>query len=225
MKTAYAAVLGIVALLLGACVTGDEITSYVIDPDGSIEFSTYRNNLTSSEAGEDAKTDLANYIRSMEEKSDDLFTKLVEANAEEVHVVVLRRTSPASVLITGRIPSIDDFAVYMSEKEDVDHRFVCSSISKERVQGIRCEMTHTSSNEAPPAAAVMPEETQPDTTASHADPINVTRFILAKGAFINAQGFLLAPNKRSAVLDEDTLSKMQTSSITVSLEWQGSEAP
>ena len=58
MKTAYAAVLGIVALLLGACITGDEITNYVIDPDGSIEFTTYRDDLTliQAEAGEDAKT-------------------------------------------------------------------------------------------------------------------------------------------------------------------------
>ena len=225
MKTVYAAVLGIAALLLSACVTGDEITSYVIDPDGSIEFSTYRNNLTSSEAGEDAKTDLANYIRSMEEKSDDLFTKLVEANAQAVHVMVLRRASPASVLITGRIPSLNDFAVYMTEKADAENRVVCIAISKERVQGIRCELTHNSSNEELPAATVMPEETQPDATASNVDPINATRFILAKGAFIRAQGFLLAPNKRTAVFDEDTLSKMQTSPITVSLEWEGSEAP
>jgi hypothetical protein len=225
MKTVYAAVLGIAALLLSACVTGDEITSYVIDPDGSIEFSTYRNNLTSSEAGEDAKTDLANYIRSMEEKSDDLFTKLVEANAQDVYVMVLRRASPASVLITGRIPSLNDFAVYMTEKADAENRVVCIAISKERVQGIRCELTHNSSNEELPAATVMPEETQPDAAASNVDPINATRFILAKGAFIRAQGFLLAPNKRAAVFDEDTLSKMQTSPITVSLEWESSEAP
>ena len=225
MKTVYAAVLGIAALLLSACVTGDEITSYVIDPDGSIEFSTYRNNLTSSEAGEDAKTDLANYIRSMEEKSDDLFTKLVEANAQEVHVIVLRRASPASVLITGRIPSLNDLAVYMTEKADAENRVVCIAISKERVQGIRCELTHNSSNEELPAATVMPEETKPDAIASNVDPINVTRFVLAKGEFIKAQGFLLAPNKRAAVFDEDTLSKTQTSPITVSLEWQSSEAP
>jgi len=225
MKTVYAAVLGIAALLLSACVTGDEITSYVIDPDGSIDFSTYRNNLTSSEAGEDAKTDLANYIRSMEEKSDDLFTKLVEANAQEVHVMVLRRASPASVLITGRIPSLNDLAVYMTEKADAENPVICIAISKESVQGIRCELTHNSSNEELPAATVMPEETQPDATASNVDPINATRFILAKGAFIRAQGFLLAPNKRTAVFDEDTLSKMQTSPITVSLEWQSSDAP
>lgn len=225
MKTAYAAVLGIVALLLSACVTGDEITSYVIDPDGSIEFFTYRNNLTSSEVGEDAKTDLANYLQSMEAKSDNLFTKLVEASAQEVHVTVLRRASPASVLITGRIPSLNDFAVYMTEKADADYRFVCTAISKVRVQGIRCEWTHNSSNEDLSAATVMPEEIQPDASASNVDPINATRFVLAKGEFINAQGFLLAPNKRSAVFDEDTLSKIQTSSITVSLEWESSEAP
>jgi hypothetical protein len=225
MKTAYAAVLGIVALLLSACVTGDEITSYVIDPDGSIEFSTYRNNLTSSEAGEDAKMDLANYIQRMEEKSGDLFTKLVEANAQVVQVTILRRASPASVLITGRIPSLNDFAVFMTEKADADHRFVCTAISKECVQGIRCELTHNSSNEELPADTVMPEETKPDATASNVDPINATRFVLAKGAFIKAQGFLLAPDKRSAAFDEDTLSKIQTSSITVSLEWQSPEVP
>jgi hypothetical protein len=36
MKTAYTAGIGILALFLSACVTGDEVTSYVINPDGAI---------------------------------------------------------------------------------------------------------------------------------------------------------------------------------------------
>jgi hypothetical protein len=227
MKTAYAVTLCIVALFLSACVTGDEITSYVIDPQGSIEFSIYRHNLTSSEVGEDAQKDLANYIQSMNEKSDRLFAKLMAANAQEVNVALLRRASPASVLITGRIRSLNDFAVYLSEKEDSEHLIVCTPISKERVEGIQCELIRKPSNEKLPPDTVTPQETQSDAAAPSAAPLNVTRFALAEGSFTKTQGFLLAPNKRSAVLDESTLSKMWDSgapSITFSLEWQSPEA-
>ena len=96
MKAAYAAIIGVLALFFSACVSGDEITSYVIEPDGAVAFSIYRLNLTSDQTGEDAKNELANYIQELEEKKDDPFTGFAKANAEEVKVTVLRATSPAS---------------------------------------------------------------------------------------------------------------------------------
>lgn len=52
------------------------------------------------------------------------------------------------------------------------------------------------------------------------------RFALAKGSFVKAQGFLLARDKRYALLDMDTLSKKMENrellSITLALEREGS---
>ena len=94
MKALCAAVICVLGLLLSACVTGDEITSYVIDPDGAVAFSIYHLNLTSDQKkAEDAKDELTAYIRALEEKHDDLFTRLAKANAREVEVAVLRRPS------------------------------------------------------------------------------------------------------------------------------------
>ncbi|MBN1571154.1 MAG: hypothetical protein JXA73_25185 [Acidobacteria bacterium] len=216
-KAAYAAVIGILVLFLSACVTGDEITSYVIEPDGAISFSIYRLNLTSDETGEDAKKDLANYIQELEETRGDLFTNFVRANALEVKVTVLRPTSPASVLITGIIPSLDDFAAYISE-EDEDNRLVCTPISSERTRGLLFELIQKPSKEK--------AQSEPDGPQS--DSFDEIRFSLAEGSFTKAQGFLLAHDKRSAILDEDALVKTlnsQIPSITLSLEWQIPEAP
>lgn len=83
MKALCAAVIGILGLLLSACVTGDEITSYVIDPDGAVAFSIYRLNLTSDEKkAEDATKELTNYIRDLEEKRKGIFTKLEESKRQ-----------------------------------------------------------------------------------------------------------------------------------------------
>ena len=220
MKTAYAAVICILAFLFSACVTGDEITSYVIDPDGSISFSIYRLNLTSDQAGEKAKEELANYIQQLEEKSNDFFTKLAKANAKEVKATILRKASPASVLITGRFPSINDIAAYASE-EDKESKTVCTAISGERTRGILCELTRKPSKEK-----AQPEKAQPETLA-RADSFDEMRVSLAEGIFTKAQGCILSHDKRSALLDVETLVKMwnsQSPSIPTSLEWQIPEA-
>ena len=216
MKTAFAAVIGILALLLSACVTGDEITSYVIKPDGSIEFSIYRHNLTSDETREKANEELANYISDLEQKRGPVFSAIAKANTRGVQVTILRRTSSGSVLITGSFLSLDDFAADMSE-ENEDQSLACTAISRERVRGIQCESTWQSSK----------VQAQSETTSSSVEPLNGIRFALAEGSFTKAEGFILAHDKRSAILDDKTLSGMwgsQIPSIAFSLEWQIPEA-
>jgi hypothetical protein len=217
MKAACASVIGILAYLLSACVTGDEITSYVIEPVGSISFSIYRLNLTSDKTGEKAKEELANYIRNLEKQSSDHFTKLAKANAKEINVTILRKASPASVLITGRFASLNDFAAYSSEEDD-DSSLVCTPTSRERTRGILCELTRKPSK----------EKFRPETFRPRADSFEDVRVSLTKGIFTKAQGFTLSDSKRSALLDTDTLLKVwnsQIASIPLSLEWQIPEAP
>jgi hypothetical protein len=215
MKALCIALIGILGLLVTACVTGDDITSYVINPDGSVELSIYRLGLTSNEKkAEDAKEDLTNYIRDLEEMRGNLLTQLAKANAQEVRVAILRRASPASVLITGHIPSLNDFAAYLSE-EDKESSFVCTPISRERTHGLECELTRKQSQGKAQIEAVMPQ----------ADSFNATRFALAAGNFTKVQGFLLANNSRSALLDVDAMMNSQTPTITVLLEWQIPETP
>ncbi len=216
MKTAIAMVICILALFFSACVTGDEVTSYVIEPDGSIFFSIYRLNLTSNETGDKATKELANYIQQLEVKSASLFTRLANANAKEVKVVTLRKASPASILITGRFPSINDSAAYASE-EDKDSKTLCTAISRERTRGIFCELTRKKSQ----------EEAQPETLGPRADSFQEERVSLVEGIFTKAQGYILSHDKRSALLDLETLIKMwnsQSSSIPISLEWEIPEA-
>ncbi len=217
MKATYAAIIGVLALFFSACVTGDEITNYVIEPDGAVAFSIYRLNLTSDQTGEDAKKELAKYIQELEEKQGDLFTKLAKSNAKEVKVTVLRATSQASVLITGRFLSLEDFAAYISEGDE-DSSLVCTPVSTGSTRGLLCEMIQKSPKEG----------TQAETPASRQDSLNETCVSLAEGIFTKAEGFLLTHNKRSAILDQDALFKILNSKnpvITFSLEWQIPEAP
>jgi hypothetical protein len=206
-----------VTLLLSGCVTGDEITYYIVDPDGTVAFSIYRLNLTSDEKGENAKKDLTNYVRGLEENRDSLLLKLAKANAGEVSVKILRRTSPASVLITGRIPSLNDFAAYASETGKQDS-IICTSVSRERTRGIRCELIRKPSK----------EEARSEPAKSLADSFSQMRIALAEGGFTKAQGFIISNDRRSALLDMDLLSKLwenlDVRSIILSLEWQVPEA-
>ena len=210
MKSIYAAIISMLAFLMSGCITKDEITSVVIDPDGAVAFSIYRLNITSDQNGEDGKKEFAKYIRGLEEKSDAYFETLAKANAKDVKVTILRKDAPASVLITARIPSLKDLAASLS---DDDHN--CTVISTEHTRGIRCEYT---SKSKPSKEKELPEPAEP-----RANSFSEIRVALAEGTIVKAQGFSVAQDKRSALLDWETLQKMdywEVPSYAISLEWQ-----
>jgi hypothetical protein len=211
MKVLCVAIIGILGVLASACVTGDEITTYVIEPDEAVSFHIYRSNLASDQTGESGKQDLDSSIQKLEEKQADLFAKLAKANAQEVKVAVLRRISPASVMITGQIPTLTDFVSYLGDECE------CTPISRERIRGFHCELS-----QEPSAENSQSEADKPD-TGSHDE----MRFSLTEGKFTRAQGFNITHDGRSAVLEMDALDKAlkgSTSPFTLSLEWQIPEA-
>jgi hypothetical protein len=210
MKALCTAVIGILGLLVSACVTGDEITSYVFEPDGTVSFSIYRSSLASDQTGEAEKKDLDSYIQKLEEKQADLFAKLAKANAKEVKVAALRRNSPASILITGQIPTLTDFVSYLGDESE------CAPISRERVRGFHCEESQEPSQDK--------DQNPSENAIPRADYFNETRFTLASGTFTKVQGFLPAKDKRSAILDMEALMNSQTSTSFV-LEWDIPETP
>ena len=180
--------------------------NFVIDPDGAVTVSKYRSNLTSDQRGEDAKKELADFVRDLEQKSGSDFAKLEKANAKDVTVMILRRAAPASFLVTARIPSLKDLAVYMSDK-DTD----CTALSTERTRGIQCQLKLSKGK-------AIPEPANPP-----ADSFSEYRFALAEGTIIKAQGFSVAQDKHSALLDLEVLEKMENlevPSVTFLLEWQ-----
>jgi hypothetical protein len=206
MRAAYMAAIGIMVLLFSGCIVGDEIMNFVIDPDGAVTVSDYRTNLTSDQKGENASKELADFVRDLEQKSGSNFAKLEKANAKDVQVMILRRAAPASFLVTARIPSLKDLAVYISDN-DTD----CTALSTERTRGIQCQLKLSKGKAIPEPAKY------------RADSFSEYRFALAEGTIIRAQGFSVAQDKHSALLDLEALEKMENlevPSVTLLLEWQ-----
>jgi hypothetical protein len=208
MKTICAAMIGMLAFLMSGCITKDEITNVVIDPDGAVTFSIYSLNITSDEKGENGKKEFADYIRGLEEKNGSAIEALAKANATDVKITILRKAAPASVLITGHFPSLKDLAAGLSD-DDIS----CTAISTEHTRGIRCKATITPSKEKE-----LPEPAKP-----RANSFSEIRVALAEGIIVKAQGFLVAQDKRSALFDMETLEKMENwkvPSVAILLEWQ-----
>jgi hypothetical protein len=206
MKAAYMAAIAIMALLFSGCIVGDEIMNFVIDPDGAVTVSKYRANPTSDQKGENAKKEPADFVRDLAQKSGSDFSKLEKANAKDVKIMILRKAAPASFLLTARIPSLKDLAVYISDK-DTD----CTAISTERARGIQCQLKLSKGK-------AIPEPAKP-----RADSFSEYRFAIAEGTIIRAQGFSVAQDKHSALLDLEALEKLENlevPSVTLLLEWQ-----
>ena len=208
MKAICAAMISMLAFLMSGCITKDEITSVVIDPDGAVSFSIYRLNITSDQKGEDGKKEFADYIRGLEEKNGSDIKDLVKTNATDVKITILRKAAPASVLISARWPSLKDFTAGLSD-DDIN----CTAISTEHTRGIRCKATIT-----PSKGKELPEPAK-----LRANSFSELRVALADGIIVKAQGFSVAQDKRSALFDMETLEKMENwevPSATILLEWQ-----
>jgi hypothetical protein len=216
MKAICAAMIGMLALLMSGCITKDEIVSFVIDPDGAVTFSTYLLNITSDLKGEAGKKELADLIRDYEEKQGSYFEIIAKANAKDVNVAILRKASPASGMITARIPSLKDLAAGLSGDDSN-----CTAVLTEHTRGIRCEFTNT-----PSKGKELPEskgKELPEPAKLRANSFSELRVALADGIIVKAQGFSVAQDKRSALFDMETLEKMENwevPSVTILLEWQ-----
>jgi hypothetical protein len=214
MKSVCTTFIGILALFLSGCVTGDEITNYVVNSDGSISLCIYRSNLTSDQTGENGQKDLDSYVQKLEERRGALFEKLEQANASDVQVAVSHRASPASLPITGRIPLLNDLAAYLSQ-ELKSSSLACTAVSSEYTRGFLCKLIRK-----PSAGRGKPETPKP-----RADSIVEIRFSLAEERFTRAHGFLLASNKRSAIFDEDALMKRLNSQAHLSRSHSSGKFP
>jgi serine/threonine protein kinase len=165
--------------------------------------------------------------RKKDQKIRSAFTRaeLIAAISAAAAVIIIALTGMFIINLNKKNQEIAALqAVLRDNKEEYINRaaevrsIVCTPISGERTHGFVCELTQKGSNENAP----------PDTTTLRADSFSEMRFALTKGSFTKARGFLLASNKRSAILDMEAIMKMwnsQIPTITLSLEWKLSETP
>lgn len=189
----------VMLLLLAGCVVGDALTTLTIQPDGSAELVIVRSNLHSTEQGEKAVKEIADFQSEFDGRSNDESRRVRDAGGSVVTAAWIRRETPLANLFHARFPSAAALERYWSIRSDDGQSQVTARFHS---NGAHRRLTFLvtapqDAGAAPPAATVDVREVQ----RSQANGISSTRIAVAGGRITGARGFTIADDKQSAVLN------------------------
>lgn len=198
MKTKRLAIL-LSLLLIGGCVVGDELTTLTIHPDGSADLVVFRSNLHSTEKGEHAQKELADYKANFEKHVRKEFARVLEAGGKIVDVSWIRDEVPFSNLVRVHFPHSKVLEQYGTVSSDDGSARITTTFHKD---GAHRRLTvHIVTPPGKQQADKSPPETAAQVRQEHANAVSETRIAVADGFITDAKGFLIAKDKQSALLD------------------------
>jgi hypothetical protein len=211
---------GAVLVLVAGCIVNDQITTITVQPDGSADWIRLQSNIHSTEKGAKGAEELKRFIEEFDSHKDADYVHITEAGGEVLEARWVRREEPYATLVTARFPNwtaLQSFGTFKNEKGEViaqahftqkDNRRKLSIVAPVPKDDKRAE-------EANPTMEQLRQE--------QANGISETRVVVAGGRIIASQGFAVASDKRSALLDPAAIQKLvqsATDKVEIFLEWE-----
>ena len=192
-------------LTTGGCVVGDELQTFTLNADGSADLVVFRSNLHSTEKGEKAEKELAEYRASFEKQSNGEFGRIREADGEIVLTSWVRAQPPFSNLVRVHFPDMQSLEKYWTVKNEHDQPLVTTHFKK---AGQRQRVTFQVSVPDDKDQPARPTESAQQLRQALADGISETRFAITEGAIVSARGFTVAGDRQSALLNTVEVSEL-----------------
>lgn len=220
MKNAFF-LLGIVAtLLVAGCILSDELTTMVIRPDGSADWIRFSSNIRSSEKGEKGSSELVKLIEDFEARRGGDFDRIQQAGGEVLDARWIRREEPYSTLVTARFPSAATVERFWTIKSDAGEvlaqgRFTFRHNHRRLSLTIPGATDRKSEEKAPMSLREFRQQ--------QANGLSQTRVIVADGEILSAEGFTVAADKRSCLLDPQRIDELLHSTnrdLELFVEWE-----
>ncbi|MCA9063720.1 MAG: hypothetical protein KDA96_11695, partial [Planctomycetaceae bacterium] len=120
MRTSRIFLLLMSALILAGCIVGDRVTTFTINPDGSAELMIWQSNLHSTQTGEAAVRELADFRTSFAAQTSDEFEKVRNAGGTIVSATLLREQAPFSCVIRARLDDVSAIGRYFAADDTQD---------------------------------------------------------------------------------------------------------
>lgn len=193
-------------MLLSGCIVSDQLTTLTINPDGSADFVVLRSNIRSTEKGDKAENELANYKAKFDAKDDDEFVRIRESGGKLMQATWVRSRAPFSSVLHAQLPNVTALEKFASLKNEdgsplITTKFHRDGSSRKLTVSITIPPTSIKSNPPATPAAESPKQTL-------ANGISETRIAVANGTITSARGFTVAHDKQSALLNGDEIDKI-----------------
>ncbi len=219
MKSILLSSLFVVAFfMLAGCIINDELTTLTIRSDGSADWVRFQSNVRSTEKGEKGILQLKSFVAAFDAREDSDCRRITAAGGKVLDATWVRREEPYATLTTAKFPSaaaLEKFCTFKDENGQIiaQARFIQTGNRRKLSLNLPANQK----------ASLKPTLSLKEFREQQANVISETRVVVAGGTIIASQGFVIAADKRSALLDPcqiDELLAAEAESFELFLEWE-----
>lgn len=192
--------------LIAGCIVSDELTTLTIQPDGSADWIRFQSNIRSTESGTKGAQELKKFVEDFDAHSNSDFARITEAGGKLIEARWVRREEPFANVVNVRFPTaaaVEKFFTVKNDKGEVvaPARFTQDG-NRRRISIVIPIPRDEPSQEtkAPPTPKELREQ--------QANGFSETRVAVAGGRIVASQGFVVANDKRSCLLDSAQIQEL-----------------
>jgi hypothetical protein len=213
------AVAGTVAWFAG-CIISDQLTTLTIHPDGSADWVRFQSNIRSTQPGPQGVEELQRFIETFDSHQDPDYVRITDSGGEVQEARWVRHEEPYANLLVARLPNasaLENFGTVKNEQGEVvaQARFLQDGNRR------RFSLTLPVPDKQETAEEIQAAREQ--RRREQANGISETRVAVAGGRITASQGFIVAGDKRSALVDADEIQKLLWAAdrgLVLFLEWE-----
>lgn len=219
MKRAwFAATVSTIALLAG-CIVSDEVTTITIRPDGSAELVKFNSNIRSTEQGRKADEELRLYAEEFDARKSQGFVGIEQAGGRVLDTWWVRRDPPYSHIISASLPSATALEKWGTIEGEEGQLQLSTRFSQDGAKR-RLSMLFLPPKDFKVADIASPSVKE--ARQKQANGISEIRVVVLGGEITASQGWTVASDKRSALIDLEGIAELLRTSpdwIEIFIEW------
>lgn len=207
------------------CIVSDGLTTIMMNPDGSAEWVRFQSNIRSTEKGAKGAEELKKFVDDFNSRKDSDLARIAAAGGEIVEARWIRNIEPYSTLVTARFPTastVEAFFTIKGEKDEVIARPRFTRNGTRRRMAIAIPLPKDEQAKADKSAEKVPP-TLRELREQQANGISETRFVVANGHIVASQGFAVADDARSCLIDPtriEELVRAKPENVELFVEWE-----
>ncbi|MBS0201289.1 MAG: hypothetical protein JSS49_00210 [Planctomycetes bacterium] len=207
-------------LLACGCIVSDELTTFIIHPDGSADWYQFKSNIRSSDKGEKGFEELSKLMADFDARKGGEFERIVEAGGEVLDARWIHREEPYSTLVTAHFPTASTVEKFWTIKDDKGKVLALAQLKQDcnrRRLSLTIPGPRKSDSEEPK------QDSYREIRAHQANGFAESRIIVTGGEITASQGFVVAGDKRSCLIDPPRIEELlrgTTGDLELFLEWE-----
>lgn len=220
MRCLLGAMVIVIGLSVGGCIIGDALTTMTIDPDGSADLVVFKSNLRSNLDDEKKRREeIEKFEKDFEAGRGDPFDHIKSCGGEIIDSQWVKRSFPFSTLVRAKLPNAAALEKYATFGDSEDQLRVIAKFESEGTRR-RYEIQMIPGRDDKPPA---PDPKDAESLRKQmADTVNEFRIVTAGGKIVDSQGFTVASDKQSALLEGRRINEMLRADrkAVMYLEWE-----